>query len=99
MLVEEIGSGRFSSLSHSLGMLNKVLFVIYVLYCFEVGIFLIVFPWVRLWEQNLLLGYHPFLQVLFLNNFFRGAVSGLGIANVILGAFEVARFQRYFRKV
>ena len=83
----------------SRGMLNKALFVVYVLYCFEVGIFLILFPWMRLWEQNFLLGYHPLLRMLFLNDFFRGGVSGLGLANFILGAWEVAQFQRYFRKV
>jgi hypothetical protein len=34
----------------------------------------------------------------FLNHFFRGAVSGLGVANLILGAWEIAHFQRYFKK-
>ncbi len=80
-------------------MVNKVLFVIYVLYCLEVGIFLLVYPWMRLWDQNFLLQYSSFLRVVLLNDFFRGAVSGLGIANLILGAWEVAHFQRYFRKV
>ena len=80
-------------------MVNKALFVIYVLYCLEVGIFLLVYPWMRLWDQNLLLQYSSFLRVVLLNDFFRGAVSGLGIANLILGAWEVAHFQRYFRKV
>jgi hypothetical protein len=53
----------------------------------------------RLWDQNFLLQYSAFLRVVLLNDFFRGAVSGLGIANLILGAWEVAHFQRYFRKV
>jgi hypothetical protein len=79
-------------------MLNKALLIVYVLYCFEAGIFLIIFPWMRLWEENSLLEYYPFLRVLFLNNFFRGAVSGLGMANLILGAWEVAHFQRYFKR-
>ncbi len=79
-------------------MVNKALFVIYVLYCLEVGIFLLVYPWMRLWDQNFLLQYSSYLRVLLLNDFFRGAVSGLGIANLILGAWEVAHFQRYFRK-
>ena len=79
-------------------MVNKVLFVIYVLYCLEVGIFLLVYPWMRLWDQNFLLQYSSYLRVLLLNDFFRGAVSGLGIANLILRAWEVAHFQRYFRK-
>ena len=79
-------------------MLNKLFFVIYILYCLEVGVFLIVFPWMQLWEENFLLGYYPFLKVVFLNNFFRGAVSGFGVTNLILGAWEVAHFQRYFKK-
>ncbi len=79
-------------------MVNKVLFVIYVLYCLEVGIFLLVYPWMRLWDQNFLLQYSTYLRFVLLNDFFRGAVSGLGIANLILGAWEVAHFQRYFRK-
>ncbi len=79
-------------------MVNKALFVIYVLYCLEVGIFLLVYPWMRLWEQNFLLQYSSYLRVVLLNDFVRGAVSGLGIANLILGAWEVAHFQRYFRK-
>lgn len=79
-------------------MLSRVLFVIYVLYCFEVGVFLIIFPWMRLWEQNFILQYSPYLHLLFLNNFFRGAVSGLGVMNLVLGVWEIAQFQRYFRK-
>jgi len=79
-------------------MINKVLFVIYVLYCLEVGIFLLVFPWMRLWDQNLLLQYSSSVRLLFLNDFFRGAVSGLGVANLILGVWEIAHFQRYFGK-
>ncbi len=80
-------------------MVNKALFVIYVLYCLEVGIFLLVYPWMRILDQYFLLQYSSFLSVVLLNDFFRGAVSGLGIANLILGAWEVAHFQRYFRKV
>jgi len=79
-------------------VVNKTLFVIYVLYCLEVGIFLLVYPWMRLWDQNFLLQYSSYLRVVLLNDFVRGAVSGLGIANLILGAWEVAHFQRYFRK-
>ncbi len=79
-------------------MLSKVLYAVYVLYCFEVGLFLIVFPWMEFWNQNLLLHYVPLMQTLFLNNFFRGAVTGLGFANLIVGAWEIASYRRYFRK-
>jgi len=79
-------------------MTNKLLFAIYVLYCFEVGLFLIVFPWMDFWKTNLLLYHYPLLQTVFLNNYFRGAVSGLGAANIILGAWEVAHIRAYFKK-
>ena len=79
-------------------MLAKLLFGIYVLYCFEVGLFLIVFPWMEFWQQNLLLDYVPVLKTLILNNFFRGAVTGLGIANLILGAWELAGLRRTLRR-
>ena len=79
-------------------MTSKFFFFIYVLYCFEIGIFLIIFPWMDIWKQNGLLHHYPFLRAVFLNNFFRGAVTGLGLANVILGTWEVAHFRSYFRK-
>ncbi len=79
-------------------MVNKVLFCVYVLYCFEIGIFLLVLPWLRLWEKNFLLSYYPYLRLIVLDNFFRGAVSGLGAANLILGVWELAHFRHYFRK-
>lgn len=78
--------------------MNKVLFAIYVLYCFEIGLFLVIFPWMDMWSKNSLLTYYPSAQGLFLNNFFRGAVSGLGLANIVLGTWEIAHFRYYFRK-
>ena len=79
-------------------MIAKALFFLYVLYCFEVGVFLLIFPWSSIWDQNSLLSHYPPLKLIILNNFFRGAVSGLGLANLLLGFWEVARFNRYFGK-
>jgi len=78
-------------------MVSKVLFCLYVVYCLEVGVFLLFFPWTRLWDQNALLDYYPYVRAVFLNNFFRGGVTGLGIANLFLGVWEVAHFRQYFR--
>jgi len=75
-------------------MLGKLLVGIYILYCFEVGAFLIVFPWLDFWKENLLLAHWPFLQPLFLNPFFRGAVTGLGVSNIFLGAWEIGNLWR-----
>lgn len=73
-------------------MLSRLLFGIYVFYCFEVGLFLVVFPWMDFWRENALLYYFPAIRPLMLNSFFRGAVSGLGLANIILGAAELVAF-------
>lgn len=77
--------------------MTKVLFSIYILYCFEIGLFLVIFPWMDAWRQNSLLSHYPLIEGLFLNNFFRGAVSGLGLANIVLGTWEIAHFRYYFR--
>lgn len=65
-------------------------FVLYVLVCLEVGIFLILAPWSLIWERNYFLQAYPALRPLVLDPVFRGAVSGLGIANVYLVLHEVA---------
>ncbi len=79
-------------------MLNRVLFWVYILFCFEVGLFLTVFPWMPLWDDNALLSYIPRVRPVVLSNYFRGAISGLGIVNLLLGALEVAYSQGIIRK-
>ncbi|MGI8783592.1 MAG: hypothetical protein ACR2L2_08095 [Acidobacteriota bacterium] len=80
-------------------MLNRVLYVVYIVYCFEVGAFLLVFPWLRIWEYNALLEQAPHLKAVLLNNFVRGGVSGLGLVNLIIGAWEVFHFGRNVRRI
>ena len=80
-------------------MVNRILFVIYMLYCFEVGLFLLIFPWLNLWDQNSLLTHLPEIRPIVLSNYFRGAVSGLGIANLVLGVVEVTYSRRPLEKV
>ena len=79
-------------------MVSRLLFFVYVVYCLEVGLFLIVFPWTLLWEQNALLDYYPYLRAVLLNNFVKGGISGLGAANLLLGSWEVVHFREYFKK-
>ncbi|MBI2823018.1 MAG: hypothetical protein HYX74_12415 [Acidobacteria bacterium] len=74
--------------------MEKLLRILYILFCFQVGIFLLVLPWLRLWESNTLLVQYPAFHTVMLNNFFRGAVSGLGIVNVVIGGIEVMNFAK-----
>ena len=60
-----------------------------VLSAFLVGVVLAIAPWTTLWETNYLLHPHSFLRSVALSAFTRGAVTGLGLANLVL-AFQEA---------
>ncbi len=75
--------------------MNRLLAVAFILFCFEIGLFLVFVPWSNLWEHNALLLYLP-LRALLMNNFFRGAVSGLGVIDVFMGLGELSRFWKSF---
>ena len=53
-----------------------------------VGAILIVAPWSALWEANYLLHPHPLLRSVLLSTFARGAVTGLGLVNILLALHE-----------
>jgi hypothetical protein len=72
--------------------MNRLLAVAFILFCFEIGLFLIFVPWSQLWENNVLLSYSLLLRIFLLNNFVRGAVSGLGVVDLFLGLGELNRF-------
>jgi hypothetical protein len=74
--------------------MNRLLAVAFILFCFEIGLFLVFVPWSQLWEHNVLLTYSLHLRGVVLNNFFRGAVSGLGVVDLVLGLSELGRFWR-----
>ena len=77
--------------------MNRLLAAAFILFCFELGLFLIFVPWSALWEHNVLLSYSIYLRGFFLNNFVRGAVSGLGVVDVVLGLSELGRFWKSLR--
>ena len=60
-----------------------------VAFFFEVGFVLIVIPWSAFWDRNYFAQVAPPLRMLITNNFFRGAVSGLGVINILVGLAEL----------
>jgi hypothetical protein len=79
--------------------MNRLLAVAFILFCFEIGLFLVFVPWSTLWETNVLLTYSFSLRNFLLNNFVRGAVSGLGLIDIALGLSELAVFWKSLRVV
>jgi hypothetical protein len=68
-----------------------------------VGLLLVFIPWVtiqdvNLWESNYLLQAHPMLRALILNAFVRGAVTGLGLVNLLLALLEAHEHLRDLRE-
>jgi hypothetical protein len=71
-------------------MLQRLLRLVVLLIWLELGLVLILAPWSQVWEANYFL-YQSAVLAGFLNSpFLRGAISGLGVMNVLLsiGAFR-----------
>ena len=56
----------------------------------EIGFVLLVVPWSSYWDRNFFALSWPPLQALITSNYVRGAVSGLGIVNVLAAVGEIA---------
>jgi hypothetical protein len=70
-------------------MLDRQWFVLYVVVCLEVGLFLSLVPWSTVWERNFFLQAYPSLRPVLLAPAMRGAVAGLGLANIYVAVSEV----------
>lgn len=66
--------------------LRRLLFVAFFI---EVGLLLIVLPWSQFWERNYFAQAWPALHPILTNNFVRGAISGLGLVNLVSGFVEL----------
>jgi hypothetical protein len=73
--------------------MNRFATIIYIVFCFELGVFLFVFPWIPLWTKNYFVGHYAWFAGVAHNYFLRGAVSGLGLADVWLAFYELWRFR------
>ena len=56
----------------------------------EVGFVLLVVPWSSYWDRNFFAQAWPALHALLTSNYVRGAVSGLGVVNVLAAVGEIA---------
>ena len=75
--------------------MSRVLTILYILFCFEVGVFLFVLPWLSLWSHNFFVAQYPWFSSFALNHFVRGAVSGLGLADIWLALYELWRLRHH----
>jgi hypothetical protein len=71
-------------------MAHRFLRVVILLVWLEFGLVLVLVPWSEIWEANYFLYQYPGFGFFAKNAFLRGAISGLGVLNVLLsiGAFR-----------
>lgn len=63
--------------------------LVLVAFYLEVGLLFLVLPWTVLWERNYFMERLPELQAFCSSHFVRGAVTGLGLLNVVAGFSEL----------
>lgn len=84
-------------------MVERLTVIFFVLLCLLLGIYLILAPWDALfgpWGENYLLLYltdkagAPAVQRAVASTWFRGAVTGLGVMNLVIAFWELAHFKQ-----
>jgi len=86
-------------------MVAKLTVIFFILLCLLVGSYLILLPWVSFgiigdWGDNFLLAFVsektnlPVLQKTVASGWIRGAVTGLGVLNLIIAFWEIANFKQ-----
>lgn len=74
---------------------HKASALLFIVFCLEVGVVLLVFPWSEYWDNNFFSNWIPMMRDLWDNPYVRGAVSGLGIVNIFISFSELFRLRRF----
>jgi hypothetical protein len=77
---------------------HKLSAILLVTFCLEIGLFLLIFPWSEYWTTNYFSAFLPAWRPYWTNAYFRGAVSGLGVANLYIALAEIFRLRRFARR-
>jgi hypothetical protein len=77
---------------------QKVSAIVFITFCLEIGLYLLIVPWTESWDGNYFSGLLPPLKSYWDNLYVRGAVSGLGAVNVYISLVEILRLRRFARR-
>jgi hypothetical protein len=78
------------------GWFQRLTSVLFVIFCFELGLFLLIYPWTDGWSDNyfawavrgsIQTTWHSFWN----NSYVRGCISGMGVVNLWIAVTEVFR--------
>ncbi|MEP7354328.1 MAG: hypothetical protein ABI824_13965 [Acidobacteriota bacterium] len=74
---------------------HRLLAFCFALFMFEVGLFLLIFPWRDNWTFNYFQDVHPLLTDAWDDPYFKGGISGLGLVNIV---FAIKEFLHALRR-
>ena len=77
---------------------HKTSAVVFIAFCLEIGLFLLIFPWTEYWEGNYFAAFVPEWHRYWDNMYVRGAISGLGVVNLYISFVEIFRLRRFARR-
>lgn len=63
--------------------------LVFVAFFLEVGLLLVVLPWSGFWDGNYFSAAWPPLRPIVMSNYMRGAVTGLGVVNLLAGLIDL----------
>ena len=84
-------------------MVERLTVIFFIVLCVLLGTYLILAPWDRLfgpWGENYLLVFladkagAPIIQRAVASTWFRGAITGLGVLNLMIAAWEIFNFKQ-----
>ena len=89
-------------------MVEKLTVIFFILLCLLLGFYLILAPWDALfgpWADNFLLSFltdrsgAAVVREVVASNWVRGAVTGLGVLNLLIAFWEIAHFDQSVRSL
>jgi hypothetical protein len=66
--------------------------VLYIVLCIMMGMMLLLSPWLLPWGENYFFLRYSWVQTIATNYYVRGAISGIGLADIALGVWETVRY-------
>ncbi len=74
---------------------GRLLNICFIIFTFEIGLFLVIVPWMEeTWSLNTFQEMLPALQSIWIDPYFRGAITGLGLVNIYIACHEIFRLMR-----
>ena len=73
---------------------GRLMPICFAIFAFEIGVFLLIFPWMDSWNSSYFKIVSPAARRLWGDPYFRGALSGLGLVNIYISFREVGRVLR-----